>query len=134
MYGPNNLGGGQVQLVGSYRTADSSIVSGFFFQGTTTTNGSVTGTYTTIAQPGATFNYVHSTMGGLAVGNYDGPTASGLPLGPGHAFIYNVSTAEFVGKRQISPARSPIPPTASGITAGRATPSWADSAIAPRIT
>ena len=35
VYGPNNLGGGQVQLVGSYRTASSSIVSGFFFQGTT---------------------------------------------------------------------------------------------------
>ncbi len=95
VYGPNNLGGGQVQLVGSFRTANSSVVSGFFFQGTIA-NGSVTGSYTTIAHSGATFNYVHSTMGGLAVGNYDGPTASGLPLGPGHAFIYNVSTGQFV--------------------------------------
>jgi trimeric autotransporter adhesin len=95
VYGPNNLGGGQVQLVGSYRTTDSSVVSGFFFQGTVS-DGSVTGTYSTIAAPGATFNYVHSTMGGLAVGNSDGPTPGGLPLGPGTAFIYNVTTDRFV--------------------------------------
>jgi trimeric autotransporter adhesin len=95
VYGPNNLGGGQVQLVGSYRTEGTSVVSGFFFQGTTS-DGSVTGTFSTIAVPGATFNYVHSTMGGLAVGNSDGPTPSGLPLGPGNAFIYNVTTDTFV--------------------------------------
>ena len=52
VYGPNNLGGGQVQLVGSYRTADSSIVNGFFFQGTTNANGSVTGTYQHDCLPG----------------------------------------------------------------------------------
>ena len=95
VYGVNNLGGGQVQLVGSYRTENSSVVSGFFFQGTTA-GGSVTGTYSTIDAPGATFTYVHSIMGDLAVGNDDGPTPSGLPLGPGHAFIYNVATGQFV--------------------------------------
>ena len=95
VYGVNNLGGGEVQLVGSYRTSGSSIVSGFFFQGTTA-DGAVSGTYSTIAQPGATFNYIHSTMGGLAVGNDDGPTPRGLPLGPGHALIYNVTTGKVV--------------------------------------
>jgi len=33
-------------------------------------------------------------MGGLAVGNYDSPPAhgqGGLPLGPAHAFLYDVS-------------------------------------------
>jgi trimeric autotransporter adhesin len=95
VYGPNNLGGGQVQLVGSYRTTSSSTVNGFFFQGTVA-NGTVTGTYRTLDYPGATFNYIHSTMGGLAVGNSDGPTANGLPLGPGHASIYNVATGELV--------------------------------------
>ncbi len=95
VYGVNNLGGGQVQLVGSYRTANSSVVNGFFFQGAVA-NGAVTGTYTTLDYPGATFNYIHSTMGGLAVGNSDGPTANGLPLGPGHASIYNVATGELV--------------------------------------
>jgi hypothetical protein len=95
VYGVNNPGGGQVQLVGSYVTADSSTRYGFSFQGKID-DGAVTGTYTTIATQGATFNYVHSTMGGLAVGNYDGPTASGLPLGPGHAFLYNVESGQFV--------------------------------------
>jgi hypothetical protein len=95
VYGPNNLGGGQVQLVGSYRTADSSVVNGFFFQGSVA-NGTVTGSYRTLDNPGASFNYIHSTMGGLAVGNSDGPTANGLPLGPGRASIYNVATGELV--------------------------------------
>lgn len=95
VYGPNNLGNGQVQLVGSYRTTSSSTVNGFFFQGTVA-NGTVTGTYRTLDYPGTTFNYIHSTMGGLAVGNSDGPTANGLPLGPGHASIYNVATGELV--------------------------------------
>jgi trimeric autotransporter adhesin len=95
VYGPNNLGGGQFQLVGSYRTADSSVVNGFFFQGSVE-DGAVAGSYRAMDYPGATFNYIHSTMGGLAVGNSDGPTASGLPLGPGHASIYNVATGELV--------------------------------------
>jgi hypothetical protein len=95
VYGSNNLGGGQVQLVGSYRTDTSSVVSGFVFQGTTS-NGVAVGTYETIAYPGATFNYIHSTMGGLAVGNSDGPTPQGRPLGLGHASIYSVATGELI--------------------------------------
>ncbi len=95
VYGVNNLGGSQVQLVGSYVNPNSSTRNGFFFQGTYA-NGTVTGTYSTLDAAGATFNYIHSTMGGLAVGNSDGPTPSGLPLGPGHAFIYNVATGQFV--------------------------------------
>jgi hypothetical protein len=35
-------------------------------------------------------------MGGLAVGNDDGPTAGGSPLGPGHDYIYNIATGQFV--------------------------------------
>ncbi len=95
VYGVNNLGGNQVQLVGSYVNADSSTRHGFFFQGTYG-DGAVTGTFSTLDVPGATFNYIHSTMGGLAVGNSDGPTASGLPLGPGIANVYNVSTGQVV--------------------------------------
>ena len=93
VYGVNNLGNGQVQLVGSYVTEGSSVRNGFFFQGTIA-NGAVTGTYSTLDAPGATFNYIHSTMGGLAVGNADGPTPNGLPLGRGHAYVYNVSTGQ----------------------------------------
>ncbi|MDB5351376.1 MAG: hypothetical protein JWN86_2623 [Planctomycetota bacterium] len=100
VYGPNNLPGNRIQLVGSYRTSTSATgpveVNGFVYQGTLAQLKSGGGTYTTIDYAGAKFNYVHSTMGGLAVGNYDGPTSNGLPLGPGNAYIYNVQTAKFV--------------------------------------
>lgn len=94
VYGPNNLGGGLIQLVGTYQsTSTTATVNGFIFQGTTSslTNAS---DYATIDVPGAEYNYVHSVSGGLAVGNYDSPTDHGkygLPLGPGHAFIFDVS-------------------------------------------
>ncbi len=45
-------------------------VNGFVFQGTTA-DLAHSSDYQTIDYPGAEFNYVHSTMGGLAVGNYD---------------------------------------------------------------
>jgi hypothetical protein len=89
VYGPDNLNGTGVRLVGTYRTADASTaavkVNGFVFEGTTA-DLSTGSHYRTIDIPGAEFNYVHSTMGGLAVGNYDSATAHGtfgLPLGPG---------------------------------------------------
>jgi hypothetical protein len=97
VYGPDNLNGTGVRLVGTYRNAGASTapvkVNGFVFEGTTAdlSDGSH---YRTIDIPGAEFNYVHSTMGGLAVGNYDSAAAHGtfsLPLGPGHAFLYDVA-------------------------------------------
>ncbi|HWC88060.1 MAG TPA: hypothetical protein VG433_00330, partial [Pirellulales bacterium] len=69
VYGPDNVGSGQLALVGSYRnasaTSQSVVVNGFAFQGTTAdlSNGS---DYQTIDYPGAQYNYVHSTMNGLA--------------------------------------------------------------------
>lgn len=94
VYGPDNLGDGLIRLVGSYRTGDDT-VNGFVYTGTTAGLGDAAN-YRTIAQPGAQFNYVHSTMGGLAVGNYDGPTSSGQPIGPGRAFLYDVASASFL--------------------------------------
>src|SRR5262245_33863551 len=79
VYGPNNLGGGRIQLVGEYKSSnptDPVLFHGFLFEGTTADLPSG-GSFRTIDYPGATFNFVHSTMGGLAVGNYDSPTASG---------------------------------------------------------
>lgn len=101
VYGPNNLGNGQIQVVGVYRpkTPGTVVVNGFIFTGSTG-DLSNPAKYTTIDYPGAVYNYVHSTMGGLAVGNYDSPIAHGmfnLPLGPGHAFLYNTVTNKFVG-------------------------------------
>ncbi len=102
VYGPNNLGGASLQLVGSYKNADAATapvaVNGFLFQGTTG-NLSQSANYRTIDYPGSRFNYVHSTMGGLAVGNYDSAAAHGaysLPLGPGHAFIYDIASGTFL--------------------------------------
>jgi hypothetical protein len=102
VYGPNDLGNGDIQLVGSYRNSDAATaavtVNGFLFTGTTADLG--TGdNYTTIDYPGAKYNYVHSTMGGLAVGNYDSPLDHGednLPLGPGQAFIYGIAQGTFL--------------------------------------
>lgn len=95
VYGPDNVGNGIVRLVGSYNNGDGS-VHGFVYQGSTSASDlASTGNYTTVNYPGATFTYVHSTMGGLAVGNADGPT-NGAPLGPGTAFIYDVATNAFV--------------------------------------
>ncbi len=102
VYGPNNLGSGNLQLVGVYKNPDFATadveVNGFLFQGTVDDLDDPTA-YRTINYPGAKFNYVHSTMGGLAVGNYDSAAEHGthnLPLGPGHAYIYNIADDEFL--------------------------------------
>jgi hypothetical protein len=101
VYGPNNLGGGNLQLVGSYKNANFAVapvtVNGFIFQGTTA-DLSNAADYTTIDYPGATYNYVHSTMGGLAVGNYDSAVEhgqGGLPLGPGNTYVYDIASQSF---------------------------------------
>ena len=93
VYGPNDLGGGVLQLVGSYRNG-SDTVQGFLFEGTTA-DLSQNSDYRMIDYPNAQFTYVHSTMGGLAVGNADGPEAN-LPIGTGHAFLYDIAQSSFV--------------------------------------
>jgi hypothetical protein len=97
VYGPNDLGLGQIQLVGSYQTASMSpaLVNGFLFQGTTADLPSG-GTFTTIDYPGAAYNFVHSTMGGLAVGNSSAAASNGEPEGAVSAYIYNIATSSFV--------------------------------------
>lgn len=93
VYGPDNLQNNVVRLVGSYRTGEDT-VRGFIFEGTTA-DLSQSGNYRTIAYPNAKFNYVHSTMGDLAVGNADGPEGN-LPIGTGHAFLYDVVQNTFL--------------------------------------
>ena len=88
VYGPNLLSDGTIQLVGSYKNGTGT-VNGFLYQGTTA-DLSQAGGYTTIDYPGAKYTYVHSTMGGLAVGNADGPEGI-APLGTGHAFLYDIA-------------------------------------------
>ena len=99
-YGPNNLGSGNLQIVGTYGSSNPSdpAVNGFLFEGTVSDLQNPSA-FRTVNYPGAEYNYVHSTAGGLAVGNYDSPTDHGaysLPYGPGHAFIYDIDTDTFL--------------------------------------
>lgn len=104
IYGPDNLGEGQLRLVGVYKNEDFETadvtVNGFLYEGTTSAlDRSDISNYRTINYPGAKFNYVHSTMGGLVVGNYDSAAAHGsndLPLGPGHAYLYDIASDTFL--------------------------------------
>ena len=93
VYGPDNLGNGNLRLVGSYKTGDGT-VHGFAFQGTVADLGNAAN-YETIDFPEAKINYVHSTMGGLAVGNADGPEGSPTAL-TGHAFLYDLVNNRFL--------------------------------------
>ncbi len=94
VYGPDVVDGDVLRLVGSYRATQGGQVQGFVFQGTTG-DLSDASDYQTIDYPDATYTYVHSTMGDLAVGNADGPEGN-APLGTGHAFIYSVSQAQIL--------------------------------------
>ena len=100
VYGPDNLAGGKVRLVGSYRKSGASNIFnyGFVWEGATNQLPS-DGVFGTIAYPGAVYQFTHSTMGTLAVGNADGPKQVGdqtLPIGPGVAYIYDLSKKLFV--------------------------------------
>ena len=73
-YGPNNGPYGTVQIVGSYKITASADKApsgnlGFYYEGPI--NGS--GTWIQVSPNGGNTNnvFVHSVMGGLAVGNYD---------------------------------------------------------------
>lgn len=68
-------------------------MNGFIYEGNTSGNDN----FKTIDYPNGTFTYVHSTMGGLAVGNSDGPGKNGAPLGPGQAFSYDVENGTIIG-------------------------------------
>ena len=91
VYGPDNLENGTLRLVGSYRKTGSSPIYnyGFVWEGTTNQLPSG-GVFRTIAYPGASIQYTHSTMGNLAVGNALDPDQVGV------AYIYNLTNDTFV--------------------------------------
>lgn len=85
-YGPNNSENG-IQIVGSYKLEGDSRTLGFFYEGPT--DGS--GTWEQVsANPDAKMTFVHSIMGGYAVGNYDTEYSNA------YAFIYDINTKEFL--------------------------------------
>jgi hypothetical protein len=94
VYGPDYLGNGEVLLVGTYVLPSGSTRYGFAFRGnlaTMATDVLDPANYETIWN-GSPFNYLHSTMGGLAVGNY---ITSNTPNERGRAFIYDFQTQQF---------------------------------------
>jgi hypothetical protein len=93
VYGPDVLGNGDIRLVGTYRTGDDT-VNGFLYQGAMS-DLSNAGNYRTVDYPGAQLTYVHSTMGNLAVGNFEEPSPTGAPISGGRGFIYDVASNTF---------------------------------------
>lgn len=94
VYGPDDLGGGNVLLVGTYVLAGDETRYGFAFRGNLATmaaDAANPANYETIWN-GSEFNYLHSTMGGLAVGNY---IASSSSTEAGRAYIYDFDTEQF---------------------------------------
>ena len=94
VYGPDVVDGNVLRLVGSYRATRAARSRASSSRGRPPTSRFASD-YQTIDYPGATYTYVHSTMGDLAVGNADGPEGN-APLGTGHAFIYSVSQAQIL--------------------------------------
>jgi hypothetical protein len=107
VYGPDNLDNGRIRLVGSYKRQNNERVfnHGFVWEGTLKQLPSG-GKFRTIDYPGAKYQFTHSTMGGLAVGNADGPTKSGAPIGPGIAYIYDVESGKFVARIRYPKSKS----------------------------
>jgi parallel beta-helix repeat protein len=107
VYGPDNLPNGSVRLVGSYvgPSIRGVVNHGFVWEGTLADlpNG---GLYRRIDYPGAKYQFVHSTMGGLAVGNAAAQSGHGPRLGPGVAYIYDLSSGAFVATIQYPHSRS----------------------------
>jgi trimeric autotransporter adhesin len=101
VYGPDNLPDDNLRLVGSYKLSgdgDTIYNHGFVWDGTLADLPSG-GTFRTLDYPAAKYQFTHSTMGNLAVGNADGPMQVGgktLPIGPGIAYIYDIPSATFV--------------------------------------
>jgi hypothetical protein len=97
VYGPDDLGDGNVLLVGTYVMPGDSTRYGFSFRGnvaTMATDVTDAANYTQIWN-GSPFNYVHSAMGGLAVGNFI-TSSTNIAAQAGRAFIYDLDSGLFI--------------------------------------
>ena len=117
VYGPDDLGGdmggGESRARrGSWRWWGVTIahaplpiayMNGFLFEAPTTVsppNSRRAAITRRLTIRGAAYNFVHSTMGSLAVGTYGGTDGSDglpeMPLGPDHGFIYDICQKKFL--------------------------------------
>jgi len=113
VYGSDLLDEGALRLVGSMRNSANDLSAGtrgFVYTGAAdglSPQGEESG-YRAVSYPSATFTYLHSTDGGLVVGNHDS-TDQLL----GQAFLYDVIQDAFIASIQFPGA---VTTTAYGIT------------------
>jgi hypothetical protein len=94
VYGPDVLDNNEILLVGSYVLASGPERYAFSFRGNLNTLAADVldpSNYTTISN-GSPVMFLHSTMGGLAVGTY---AASEAPDDADNAFLYDFTTEQF---------------------------------------
>ncbi|MFM8577819.1 MAG: hypothetical protein ACKOCN_03315, partial [Planctomycetaceae bacterium] len=106
-YSADNLGNGELRIVGTYSNTGSATEFGFIFEGTV---GDVANPANYVAMPSPlplatepVWNIPHSTAGGLngelndglIVGNFDESGPDGNPLGGGRAYVYDIATGNY---------------------------------------
>jgi hypothetical protein len=91
IYGPEVLGGGKYNLVGTYTSSNDSNTYSFFYNGPLTSTPKASDFITVQAKyssgQAAQYTILHSISGGLAAGNYGSPNSL-----LGNAFIYDSVT------------------------------------------
>lgn len=95
IYGPDLPSNGSLRLVGTAKGSSNDIINGFLFEGTTNDFNNPAN-YLTIDYPNASYNYVHSTMGGLAVVNVD--NTNGILASS--SWIYDIPSRTFTTQIQ----------------------------------
>ncbi len=98
VYGPNDLGGGDIQLVGSYKNADSSTapvtVNGFVYQGRPPILPSPVTTRRSTIRRGIQLRPQHDGRPGRRQLRQPDRSWQIQPAaGPGHAYIYDIATS-----------------------------------------
>jgi hypothetical protein len=103
-YSADNLGNGELRIVGTYSVSGAPNELGFVFNGTVDDVGTAA-KYEPIPRPhpSATWNIPHSTSGGLVVGNYDSSTSGGLPAGGGLAYVYDAVNRQYLVPSMVYP-------------------------------
>ena len=103
-YSADNLGDGQLRIVGTYSNTGAAAELGFLFTGTVDDVADA-GSYVSLPfpTPSATWNVPHSTSGGLVVGNYDSSTSGGLPAGGGRAYVYDAVSGTYLVPSMVYP-------------------------------
>jgi parallel beta-helix repeat protein len=103
-YSADNLGNGQLRIVGTYSITGAPNELGFIFEGTVDEVGTAAN-YAALPMPhpSATWNIPHSTSGGLVVGNYDSSTSGGMPAGGGLAYVYDAVNRQYLVPSMVYP-------------------------------